>query len=111
MTINPWFENSGVETFFLISSYIYVDINNECPHPVEGEDRERFFDMYPKKRSFRPTPYAFRHYFSLSDDINKFQTIIKGIEPNESMPANIDSPESGLDAMAQAMLCKGIHNY
>ena len=58
---------------------------------------------------FRPTPYAFRHYFSLSDNINEFQTIIEGIEPNKSMPANIDSPESGLDAMAQAMLCTGMY--
>ena len=76
---------------------MFVDENNECPHLVE----ERF----------RPTPYAFRHYFSLSDNINEFQTIIEGIEPSKSMPANIDSPESGLDAIAQAMLCKGIYNY
>ena len=60
------------------------------------------------KERFRPTPYAFRHYFSLSDNISKFQTIIEGIEPNKAMPANIDSPESGLDAMAQAMLCTGM---
>ena len=80
---------------------------------MEGEAEERFFSrpINTKIQRFRPTPYAFRHYFSLSDNINKFQTIIEGIEPNKSMPANIDSPESGLDAMAQAMLCKGIHNY
>ena len=79
----------------LISSF--VDESIECPRLVEEH--------------FRPTPYAFRHYFSLSDNINEFQTIIEGIEPTKSMPANIDSPESGLDAMAQAMLCQGKYNY
>ena len=86
-----------MKSSFYSDFFLYVDENNECPRLL--------------KEHFRPTPYAFRHYFSLSDDINEFQTIIEGIEPSKSMPANIDSPESGLDAMAQAMLCQGKYNH
>ena len=52
-----------------------------------------------------PTPYAYQHHLSLTNDIEEFQGLIKSINKTTDMPSNVDSPESGLDAMAQAMLC------
>ena len=57
---------------------------------------------------FRPTPYSFQHHLDLTDDVKRFTNLIKNIDEDKGMPSNVDSPESGLDAMAQAMLCPNI---
>ena len=56
----------------------------------------------------RPTPYSFQHHLDLTDDVAEFTNEIKNIDEDKGMPSNVDSPESGLDAMAQAMLCPKI---
>ena len=56
----------------------------------------------------KPTPYAFQHHLDLTTDVKEFERIIRDIDPKKQMPANVDSPESGLDAMAQAMLCNEV---
>ena len=56
----------------------------------------------------QPTPYSFLHHLDLTDDVDRFKNLIKNIDKNTEMPSNVDSPESGLDAMAQAMLCPHI---
>ena len=57
---------------------------------------------------FKPTPYSFQHHLDLTDDVPRFTNLIKNIDKDKDMPSNVDSPESGLDAMAQAMLCPNI---
>ena len=56
----------------------------------------------------KPTPYSFQHHLDLTDDVPRFTNLIKNIDKDKDMPSNVDSPESGLDAMAQAMLCPNI---
>ena len=56
----------------------------------------------------RPTPYSFQHHLDLTDDVKRFTNLIKNIDKDKDMASNVDSPESGLDAMAQAMLCPNI---
>ena len=56
----------------------------------------------------KPTPYSFQHHLDLTDDVARFTNLIKNIDEDKGMPSNVDSPESGLDAMAQAMLCPDI---
>ena len=55
-----------------------------------------------------PTPYSFQHHLDLTDNVAEFTNLIKNIDKDKDMPSNVDSPESGLDAMAQAMLCPDI---
>ena len=49
----------------------------------------------------RSPPYAFRQYLPLTDNITIFQKLVASID-NKTMPSNVDSPESGLDGIAQA---------
>ena len=56
----------------------------------------------------KPTPYSFQHHLDLTDNVAEFTNEIKNIDKDKGMPSNVDSPESGLDAMAQAMLCPDI---
>ena len=56
----------------------------------------------------KPTPYSFQHQLDLTDDVDEFKDLIEKIDIVDDMPSNVDSPESGLDAMAQAMLCPDI---
>ena len=56
----------------------------------------------------KPTPYSFQYHLDLTDDVDRFKNLIKNIDQDKDMPRNVDSPESGLDAMAQAMLCPDI---
>ena len=56
----------------------------------------------------KPTPYSFQHHLDLTDNVDEFTNLIKKIDKDRGMPSNVDSPESGLDAMAQAMLCPDI---
>ena len=62
----------------------------------------------PYKLLGRPRPYAFKHYLKLGQNITAFQKIIEEIDPDKDMPSNLDSPESGLDALVQAILCPEI---
>ena len=55
-----------------------------------------------------PTPYSFQHHLSLTKNVAQFQGKIRSINSTYDMPSNVDSPESGLDAMAQAMLCPDV---
>ena len=48
-------------------------------------------------------PYAFKHEMDLTNDTEEFK---KAVE-NLTLINNVDSPESGLDAIAQALLCDG----
>ena len=49
-------------------------------------------------------PYAFKHEKDLTtNDTEKFKEAVKTLDPIN----NVDSPESGLDAIAQALLCDG----
>ncbi len=47
-------------------------------------------------------PYAFQHHVDLTDDIKRFKAEVGRVNTT----ANIDPPESGLDALMQAMTCK-----
>ena len=61
------------------------------------------FSKEPKdlKDDGKPIPYAFKNHMKLTKDKNRFKNAIS----NTTLVSNIDSPESGLDAVAQAVLC------
>ena len=46
-------------------------------------------------------PYPFKHHMDLTDDVEAFKQKVS----ETNLTNNVDGPESGLDAMAQAMLC------
>ena len=48
-------------------------------------------------------PYAFKHEMDLTNDTEEFKKAVENLTPIN----NVDSPESGLDAIAQALLCDG----
>lgn len=52
-------------------------------------------------RNGENAPYAFRHEMDLTRNVTKFEEAVKDL----TLIANVDSPESGLDAIAQALLC------
>ena len=52
-------------------------------------------------RNGKNAPYAFRHEMDLTDNVTEFKEAVKNLK----LIANVDSPESGLDAIAQALLC------
>ena len=45
---------------------------------------------------------AFQHFLNMTNDVNKLKRTLDGIE----LVSNVDDPESGFDALAQAMTCK-----
>ena len=47
--------------------------------------------------------YAFHHIMNLTQDSSKFEVEVKDL--TTKFQTNIDTPEAGLDAIAQAMLC------
>ncbi len=49
----------------------------------------------------QPPPYSFRHQLRLTDDVEAFRL---GVEEAD-LAGNIDSPESGMDALMQAITC------
>ena len=51
----------------------------------------------------KPPPYSFKHEVSLTNNVTKFKMAVK----NSKITSNIDPPEAGLDALAQALLCDG----
>ena len=58
----------------------------------------------------RSTPYAFRQYLPLTDNITIFQNLVANIDSRSDMPNNVDSPESGLDGIAQARYTQRLFN-
>ena len=58
-------------------------------------------DSYTKDE--KNPPYAFKHEMNLTTDTEAFKKAVKTLKPFN----NVDSPESGLDAIAQALLCDG----
>lgn len=52
----------------------------------------------------QPPPYSFRHQLRLTDDVEAFRL---GVEEAD-LAGNIDSPESGMDALMQAITCEGV---
>lgn len=47
-------------------------------------------------------PYSFKNHLNLSDNYNKFKMEVT----NAKVSGNLDSPEGGLDAIMQAIVCK-----
>lgn len=48
------------------------------------------------------SPYSFKNHLSLSTDYNKFKMEVT----KARVSGNLDSPEGGLDAIMQAIVCK-----
>ena len=49
------------------------------------------------QRRLQPAPYSFRHQMSLTRDVERFREGVR----SAPLAGNIDSPESGLDALMQ----------
>ena len=49
---------------------------------------------------------AFQHFLKMTNDENKLKKTLKDIK----LVSNVDDPESGFDALAQAMTCKTLGN-
>ena len=52
----------------------------------------------------RKAPYAYHHVQNLTTDSAEF---IKSVQAQD-LRGNVDSPESGMDALMQAIVCEGI---
>ena len=52
----------------------------------------------------RKAPYAFHHVQNLTDNSAEFIRLVR----NQDTRGNVDSPESGMDALMQAIVCDGI---
>ena len=52
----------------------------------------------------RKAPYAFHHIQNLTGDADEFIRLVQA----QDTRGNVDSPESGMDAMMQAIVCEGI---
>ena len=52
----------------------------------------------------RKAPYAYHHVQNLTTDSAEF---IKSVK-DQDLRGNVDSPESGMDALMQAIVCEGI---
>ena len=51
----------------------------------------------------RKAPYAYHHNQNLTENAGEFERRVKELETR----GNVDSPESGMDALMQAIVCKG----
>ena len=51
----------------------------------------------------RKAPYAYHHNQHLTNDSAEFKRRVNELETR----GNVDSPESGMDALMQAIVCKG----
>ena len=51
----------------------------------------------------RKAPYAYHHNLNLTENEDVFKTRVKKLETR----GNVDSPESGMDALMQAIVCQG----
>ena len=51
----------------------------------------------------RKAPYAYHHNQNLTNNTAEFKTRVKTLKTR----GNVDSPESGMDALMQAIVCKG----
>ncbi len=56
---------------------------------------------YPRQQ---PPPYSFRHQLRLTKNVTTFRDGVA----NSDLAGNIDSPESGMDALMQAITCEGV---
>ena len=63
--------------------------------PPFGSDAEWY------RRKEKPVPYAFRHEMKLTNDVGLFKDAVH----RAPLTANVDSPESGMDALLQAITC------
>ena len=61
------------------------------------------FPFSKERDSYTNPPYAFKHEMDLTNDTEEFKKAVENLTPIN----NVDSPESGLDAIAQALLCDG----
>ena len=52
----------------------------------------------------RKAPYAFHHIQNLTDNATAFEELVK----NTDTTGNVDSPESGMDGLMQAVVCEGM---
>ena len=50
----------------------------------------------------RKAPYAYHHNQNLTENAGEFERRVKELETR----GNVDSPESGMDALMQAIVCK-----
>ena len=50
----------------------------------------------------RKAPYAYHHNQNLTNDVKEFKRRVKELKTR----GNVDSPESGMDALMQAIVCK-----
>lgn len=48
---------------------------------------------------------AFQHFLSITDNVQALKNTLKN---DIKLVANVDDPESGFDALAQAMTCEGL---
>ena len=55
----------------------------------------------------RKAPYAFHHVQNLTDDSAEFIRLVT----SQDTGGNVDSPESGMDALMQAIVCDGMFDY
>ncbi|XP_065897548.1 integrin beta-1-A-like [Dysidea avara] len=69
--------------------------------PYISETQLSFDD--PCRRGCRPA-YGFRHIVPLTSDSNVFQETLN----NQTISGNLDTPEGGMDAVLQAILCEEI---
>ena len=53
----------------------------------------------------RKAPYAFHHIQNLTGDADEFIRLVQA----QDTRGNVDSPESGMDAMMQAIVCEGMN--
>ena len=60
-----------------------------------------------KVRNCQHAPYAYRHIQNFTTDVPEFSRQVE----NAELSGNVDSPESGMDALMQAIVCKGILPY
>ena len=51
----------------------------------------------------RKAPYAYHHNQNLTNNADEFKRRVKALKTR----GNVDSPESGMDALMQAIVCKG----
>ena len=84
---------------FLTSKYI-------CSDPLRSEHHVSFSLI--AELSFytgtRKAPYAYHHVQNLTTNSAEF---IKSVQ-DQDLRGNVDSPESGMDALMQAIVCEGI---
>ena len=69
--------------------------------PTPPFSSETSYYLNDKNRN-QPPPYSFHHQLSMTKDVNRFKSGVS----SSRLAANVDSPESGLDALMQVITCE-----